>query len=198
MNLIDSLHKKTGKSSLVITALGDSLTYGWLVNRGYLDFLNEMLHEKYPDLKISIKNLGVPGDTARDGLRRINDVTRENPDLCIIQFALNDAFTGITPQGFRKNIEQIVLKIRSSTSSDILLLTSVPVNSPYENMVAEAFYREIIGCGEDSGIPVAKVHEYWKSKINGGIKHSSLVQGDGVHPLENGYRLMAEAVMELL
>lgn len=198
MEIINNLYSKTGRNHLVIAALGDSLTYGWLVNKGYLDFLAEMLHAKYPDLEISIKNLGVPGDTARDGLRRVNDVIRTNPDLCMIQFALNDAFTGINPQLFRNNIEQIIRKVKSETSAEILLLTSVPVNSPDENRVAESFYNRIIECGEEFNIPVAKVHEYWKIKISGGIKHSSLVQGDGVHPVENGYRLMAEAVMELL
>lgn len=198
MNIIANICSTTGKTPLVIAALGDSLTYGWLVNKGYLDFLNEMLCRKYPDLKISIKNHGVPGDTARDGLRRINNLTADNPDLCIIQFALNDAFTGITPDGFRKNIEQIVRKLQSDTSANLLLLTSVPINSPYENRVAESFYNIIIECGVKFDIPVAKVHEYWNKKISSGIKHSSLVQGDGIHPVENGYRLMAEAVMELL
>ncbi|HPJ34392.1 MAG TPA: GDSL-type esterase/lipase family protein [Spirochaetota bacterium] len=198
MSLIKDLYKKREREAFKITALGDSLTYGWLVSKGYLDYLGEMLNIKYPELKISINNLGVPGDTARDGLRRINEVIKSNPDLCIIQFALNDAFTGMRPDAFKMNIEQIVKRVQSDTSAEILLLTSVPVSSAYENKIAESFYDEIIRCGEDYGIPVAKVHEYWKKKISGGINHSSLVQGDGVHPVEKGYRLMAEAVLELL
>jgi lysophospholipase L1-like esterase len=51
--------------------------------------------------------------------------------------------------------------------------------------------------GEDYRIPVALVHEYWKTKITDGIPFESLVQYDGVHPTEEGYRLMAEAVMKL-
>jgi lysophospholipase L1-like esterase len=104
----------------------------------------------------------------------------------------------MTPVMFKKNFEQIILKIQSNTSAGMLLITSVPVNSPYENSVAESFYNMIIECGVEYNIPVARVHEYWKKKISSGISHSSLVQGDGVHPMENGYRLMAEAVMELL
>lgn len=198
MNLINKLHLKTGKNPLVITALGDSLTYGWLVSKGYLDYLGEMLNEKYPDIKISIKNHGVPGDTAGDGLRRINRVTEEKPDLCFIQFALNDAFTGMTPEMFKSNIEKIIRKIQSATSAEILLLTSVPVSSSYENSIAESFYDRITECGEEFNIPVAKVHEYWKKKIREGISHASLVQGDGVHPVEKGYKFMAEAVLEIL
>lgn len=198
MDIIKKLHEKTGKKTISIAALGDSLTYGWLVSKGYLDFLNEMIHKKYPEFIVSINNFGVPGDTAGDGLRRIGSVISSSPDLCFVQFALNDAFTGMTPESFKKNIEQIINKIRSATPSEILLMTSVPVNSPYENRIAESFYSMIIDCGEENNIPVARVHDYWKKKISGGISHASLVQGDGVHPMENGYRLMAEAVMELL
>jgi len=198
MSLIKTIHVKTGKSRIIIAALGDSLTYGWLVNKGYIDFLEEMLNEKYPEIEFSIKNHGVPGDTAGDGLRRINRVIGENPDLCFIQFALNDAFTGMTPEMFKRNIEKIIREIKSGTSAEIILLTSVPVNSSNENRIAESFYDKIIECGEEYNIPVAKVHEYWKKKISGGLRHASLVQGDGVHPVEKGYSFMAEAVMELL
>lgn len=198
MNIINDLLTKTAKSSLKIAALGDSLTYGWLVNKGYLDFLSEMLKEKYPGISISIKNFGVPGDTAADGLRRISDVIKSDPDLCLVQFALNDAFTGMTPGRFKETFEKIILKIKESTTAEIILLTSVPVNSPYENRIAESFYNMIIECGGEHNIPVAKIHEYWKKKIESGISHSSLVQGDGVHPVEKGYRFMAEAVIELL
>jgi lysophospholipase L1-like esterase len=51
--------------------------------------------------------------------------------------------------------------------------------------------------GEDYRIPVVPVHEYWKKTIRDGILFESLVQYDGVHPTEEGYRLMAEAVMKL-
>jgi lysophospholipase L1-like esterase len=198
MSLINTIIKNTGKNRVVIDALGDSLTSGWLVSKGYLDFLEEMLNEKYPDIEILIKNHGVPGDTAGDGLRRISRVTGDKPDLCFVQFALNDAFTGITPEMFKKNIAQIILKIQNSLPAEIMLLTSVPVNSPYENRIAESFYQIIIECGKEFNVPVAGVHEYWKKKISSGTSHSSLVQGDGVHPVEKGYRFMAEAVMELL
>ncbi len=199
MNIIKNLYKKNNNPALItITALGDSLTYGWLVNKGYLDFLSEMLYEKYPEINIKIKNLGVPGDTARDGLRRIKEVIKTKPDLCMIQFALNDAFSGITPEVFKQTVEQIIRKITSETSAELLLLTSIPIISPYENKIAEAFYARIFECGVEFNIPVVQVHEYWKKKISGGIKHVSLIQEDGVHPLENGYILIAEAIMEML
>ena len=50
-----------------IVAIGDSLTYGWQVSKGYLDFLKEMLRKRYPKAAFQIVNKGIPGDTASGG-----------------------------------------------------------------------------------------------------------------------------------
>ena len=56
---------------LIIAALGDSLTYGWMTEHGYLDYLKSMLNKKFPGSRFKIINRGIPGDTAKDGLRRV-------------------------------------------------------------------------------------------------------------------------------
>ena len=196
--LLKTLSENKKGKALLIAALGDSLTYGWMVSKGYPDFLEEMIKSRYPESGVKILNLGVPGDTAEDGLRRIVEVIRDKPDLVMIQFALNDAFSGHTPERFKRNIESIILRIKQDTDAAILLLTSVPVMYSPEDKIAEKFYDRIKECGTEYNIPVVCVHEYWKKKITEGVRFSSLLQGDGIHPLENGYRLMAEAVMEFL
>lgn len=196
--LIETLSENKKGKELIIAALGDSLTYGWMVSKGYIDFLKEMIKARYPESGVNILNLGVPGDTAEDGLRRVIEVIRNKPDLVMIQFALNDAFCGHTPERFKRNIESIIMRIKQDTDAAILLLTSVPVMYSPEDKIAENFYNKIKECGSEYNIPVVCVHEYWKKKITGGAPFSSLLQGDGIHPLEKGYRLMAEAVMEFL
>jgi lysophospholipase L1-like esterase len=64
-------------------------------------------------------------------------------------------------------------------------------------MIAREFYSKIHECGIKYNLPVVSVNEYWEEKISAGIKHSSLVQADGIHPNEKGYQLMAEAVFEI-
>ena len=89
--------------------------------------------------------------------------------------------------------------IYNNTTSKIIFSTSVPVAYPYENSVAELFYKEIESLAMEMNTTLAKVHEYWKSKISAGeFTHGSLVQSDGVHPLEQGYRLMAECIAQEL
>jgi len=198
MNPDKTLKKLNSGEEVKIVALGDSLTYGWMVEHGFLHYLTAMLKKKYPDSKFVILNRGIPGDTAKDGLRRVeSDVIRLSPDLVLIQFALNDAYTGFTAEDFRKNIESIILKIKEKTDPEIILLTSVALLNPDENRIAREFYRKIDECGTRHNLPVVRVNEYWEKKIASGIKHSQLVQSDGIHPTERGYELMAEAIFEI-
>ncbi len=97
---------------LTIAALGDSLTQGWMVSKGYTDFVVDMLYKKYPDSKIDFVNRGIPGDTAEGGLRRLRyDILDKNPDCIFIQFALNDAYLGVSPGRFGNTIRGIIERI---------------------------------------------------------------------------------------
>ena len=191
------IEKISSAKPVKIIAFGDSLTYGWMVNRGYIDFLSDMIREEYPDSSVKFINRGVPGDTAKDGLRRISEVTGKEADLVMVQFGLNDIYTGFTADQFQDNIEKLIKEIRGAMDTEIALLTSVYINMPREYAAVLEFYKRINTAGEKHGLAVANVHSWWEHCIQKGTDIYSLVQGDGVHPTEEGYRLFAEAVMRL-
>lgn len=121
-----------------------------------------------------------------------------NPDIVSVQFGLNDLFVGYTIERFTANIQNIIDRISTHCRCDILLMTSVAIADPQENAQARPFYNAIIDIGRHKSLPCARVHEYWERAISSGRRWGELVQTDGVHPTEEGYRLMAEAIMELL
>ena len=193
-----TISKLISGTPITIVALGDSLTQGWMVSQGYIDFLEQRLRLKFPKSKFKLVNSGIPGDTADSGLYRLmGDVLYYNPDCVFIQYAINDAFSGFTEQQFKKNIKGIIEKIKENADTDIILITSGYIGDNADNRRVEGYYQQLTVLGEDYCIPVAQVHEYWKKKIADGIPFESLVQYDGVHPTEEGYMLMAEAVMKL-
>ncbi len=198
MELKKTLYKLQTGQKLKIVALGDSLSYGWMVEKGYLAFLKEKLMVKYPRSLVSISNRGLPGDTARGGLHRLQEhVLDARPDLVLVQFALNDAFSGYSIEEFQSNILGIIDGIKSSTSAEILLMTSSALEGS-DQAIAEQYYDSLKQIAAKKSVPIACVHEYWQEKIRGGVPFDSLVQYDRVHPTVDGYRLMAEAVMQLL
>jgi len=198
LKLKNSIQKLTSGEPLRIIALGDSLTQGWMVRKGYLDFMAEMLERRFPDCTVSILNRGIPGDTAEGGLFRLReDVLDDDPDLVFIQFALNDAFTGVPPAQFKNTVRTIVDHIRTDTGAEILLVTSVPIMHQDVDFMAENFYSRLSELSTEENIPIALVHQYWKKKMAQGTDIRTLVQMDMVHPNVEGYRLMAEAIMEV-
>jgi len=188
---------RTG-ASVTLAALGDSLTHGWMVSKGYLDFLGEMLREKYPRGTLRILGRGIPGDTAGGGLSRLQeDILDEGPDCLLVQFALNDAMSGCPVAAFRHNVQTIIDQTRQAGAADIVLVTSSHCQDRYASELVAPFYRELESLAQANGLPVAGAHGYWQEKINQGVDHQLLVQEDGVHPTVMGYRLMAEAIMAL-
>ena len=198
MKAESTIKRLRDKLPVTIVALGDSLSYGWMVRKGYLQFLEEMLMERYPGCRLTIINRGIPGDTAEGGLYRTReDVIDENPDCVFIQFALNDAFVGYTPERYKNNVQAIISEIRDNTSAEIVLITSVYMGSAYENEMADGFYTRLEELAAMNNLPIARVHEYWRSKIEQGTEFKKLVQFDMVHPTVEGYRLMAKAILEV-
>lgn len=183
---------------LRIVALGDSLTQGWMVRRGYVDFLNEMIKKRFPNSRFVLINRGIPGDTAEGGLYRLEyDVIGEKPDCVIVQFGLNDAFSGYSPDEYESLIEKIIIGIKKAAESEIILVTSSYIGAIRENRIVEEFYGRLENLARKHGLPIAKVHAYWKKRISEDVEFRKLVQFDSVHPTEMGYMLMAEAIMQL-
>jgi acyl-CoA thioesterase-1 len=199
MPLEKTLTKLQSTEDMTIVALGDSLTSGWMVARGYTEFLRDMLMGRYPKVGIKIINSGIPGDTAPGGLCRLQqDVISYVPDLVLVQFALNDAFCGCSLGEFRRSIEAIIERIRQESSAEVLLLTSTLPADASEFDVVAPFYAELKQISQDQACACAAVDEHWRKAIDGGCSHDELVLDDRVHPSEAGYQLMAEAVMSCL
>jgi len=194
-----AIQKLKDGTRLTIAALGDSLTYGWMVRTGFVDILKGMLEDKYPQADFKIIKRGVPGDTAQGGIFRIKkDIISAMPDLVMVQFGLNDALAGYSPAEFYSNMKHIVNILKEETgSAEILLMTSPLIYDDEMMRLARPYYDKICQISEEIPLPVALIDKYWEKKIAGGINHYELVQSDMAHPTEAGHRLMAEAVMEL-
>jgi lysophospholipase L1-like esterase len=193
-----TLAKLEAGDPVTMAAIGDSLTCGWMARKGYIDFLEDLLREKYPGSRFSIIASGVPGDTADFGLYRVEtDVLHQAPDCVFVQYAINDAGYGFTVAQFGNNIQGIIAKIRRAGDADIVLVTSGHIGDLGESHFAEEYYEQLEALGAANGLPVARVHAYWKEQIAAGVDFRSLVQYDQVHPTVAGYRIMAEAIMQL-
>jgi lysophospholipase L1-like esterase len=191
-NIQSVLEKLKTTSTLSVVGLGDSLTYGWMVERGFFDRFCDGLYQKYPGSQVKRTNLGVPGSTAAEGHRRISSVVENNPDLVIIQFGLNDCFSGLTVSSFGSALERLIEPINPNERL-IVLVTSCPVVDRDFQKRLDPFYMEIIKLGQQYDLPVADLANYWDA--NKQSDDEPLYQSDGVHPTDAGHQLMAQGLL---
>lgn len=193
-----------GSPSLRFIAIGDSLTVGYTALAGfhidvfpYTEFLEQILADEMSkkglhQVDVSLKNLGVNGDTTWGMLKRFDlQVIRENPDYVIIWGGINDLYISKEPSDVFNNLKKMYEKARRSAIEPIACsMTSVRGFNSYIPKILEVndLIREY--CGME-GIPLADLFSA-TSDESGGLMES--YSSDGVHLNELGYRKVATTI----
>ena len=181
-----------------IVCFGDSITAGYAVRRGFPSFLLESLRQRFPDSKIEMINSGISGDTSQDGLGRLDwAVLSYEPDLVTINFGINDCVLGLSLEEFEMNLVVMVRRIRAGPDSEILLLSSQPLESPpYDQRVLD-YYQTVERVAKEMNVGFVDVYGAWMKRVRAGTPLSSLILPGLDHPNEAGYRIIAEGLMSL-
>lgn len=98
-----------------ILAFGDSLTAGYGLPRGqgFAPQLEDYLRRN--GIRAHVTNAGVSGNTAGQGLARLNwtlDGLRVKPDLAIVALGANDMLRGLPPSRTREDIDAIMAEFQ--------------------------------------------------------------------------------------
>jgi len=190
--------KLEGGCNVTIVAFGDSITAGYAVRRGFPSFWKQMLAERYPEANINMVNSGVSGDTSGDGLGRLSwSVLSYEPDLVTINFGINDCVLGLGLDEFEMNFVEMVRRIRAGPNSEILLLSSQPLETPpYDRMVLD-YYQAVQRVAAEMETGFVDVYGAWMARVGQGAPLDSLILPGLDHPSEAGYRIIAEELMGL-
>jgi acyl-CoA thioesterase-1 len=184
--------------NLTIVAFGDSITAGYLVARGFTFFWKEMLAGRYPLAGIKMINSGSCGDTTDDGLARLDwDVLCHEPDLVTINFGTNDAAMGLELPQFKANLGQIIKRIRAGPGAEMVLLSAPPVETPYYDDLIQSYRRATAEVAVDMKTGFVDVYGAFMDRVQQGVPLSSLMLPGLDHPNQEGYRIIAEALMRL-
>jgi lysophospholipase L1-like esterase len=181
---------------LRIAGLGDSLTYGWMVRRGFFDRFCDALAERNPGTALVRFNAGVPGDTAEGGLARLPALLGRRPHLVLVQFGINNLFCGVPVASFARDLALIVEATRSA-GAEPWLVVSCPLALPGDAAAAAPFYDAIRDLGAERGAPVADLDRHWRDRCDPATPAGALFLDDGLHPDDAGHALMAEGLLSL-
>ena len=167
-----------------IVAVGDSLTAGYGVNEAeaYPAQLEKKLQSA--GFRWRVVNAGISGETSSGTLSRVAWVLRLKPDIVILETGANDGLRGIDPQLTKENISETVRLLKEQRVTVILagmrMVTSL--GRDYTNSFG-AIYPA-----------VAKKHDLILIPffLQGVAGHPALNQGDGIHPVAEGYRIISD------
>jgi acyl-CoA thioesterase-1 len=178
------------KSVPKIVAFGDSLTagYGLSESASYPALLQKKLAAE--GLDYEVVNAGVSGDTSAGGLRRIDWALEGDVRIVILELGANDILRGLPIVEMKKNLSEIIARSKSRGARVLLAGMEAPTNSgaDYRREVHDTF----ADLARERQVPLIPFF------LAGVAGTDSLNQGDGIHPNEEGTRIVAETVYRSL
>jgi acyl-CoA thioesterase-1 len=170
-----------------IVALGDSLTVGLglPVQDAFPAKLARALQAK--GYAVDIIDAGVSGDTATDGLNRLDWSVPQGTDAAIVELGANDALRGIDPKITRKAIDSILTGLQSRGMKVLLVGMEAPRNlGPDYVRAFDSLYPELA---------VAHGVVFYPFFLDGVATDAKLNQGDGLHPTAAGVDVIVARIL---
>ena len=181
----------TGAAAAVrIVFLGDSLTAGLGVDAGeaFPALAAEALEKD--GLPVQVVNGGVSGDTTAGGLRRLDWLLRQRPDVVVVGLGGNDGLRGLDLKASEENLRAIVRRSRDAGADALLLGMLIPPNygADYTARFREVYPR----LAKELAIPLVPF------VLEGVGGDPRLNQPAGIHPTAEGHRVIAANVLPRL
>lgn len=174
----------------VIVAFGDSLTAGYGTDAGnsYPDFLEHDLNAK--GFHYHVVNLGISGNTTKDGVERVADVVALKPQVVIVAFGGNDGLRGLPIASTRKNLDDIVSTLQQAGIKVVLGGITLPPN--YGADYVHQFNETYALLAKQYHVPLLP---FLLQNVYGA---SGSMQADGIHATAQGNRQVARNLLPLV
>jgi len=175
-----------------ILFFGNSLTAGYGIDPD--DAFPGLIQQKIDslDLNYRVINGGLSGETTASGLNRLDWFLEEEPNIFILELGGNDGLRGIPVTETRSNLIKMVELVRSRYGDTEIVLAGMQIPPNMGRQYAEDFrrmYEDIANQYELVLIPFL---------LEGVGGEASLNLPDGIHPTEEGHKIVAETVWEYL
>lgn len=165
----------------VILAFGDSLTYGTGASskNDYPSILSELT-------SLTVINEGIPGEISRNGIKRLPGLLdKYQPELLILIHGGNDILRKVSRKETAKNLGQMITEAKKRNISVIML--GVPKPGLFLLKSAEIYVNIANEYQTPAGLEVLPE-----------VLGDNSLKSDPIHPNDDGYRLIAERIFELL
>lgn len=174
----------------VIVCFGDSLTAGYGVDPGlsYPANLQRTLDAK--GYKYRVVNMGVSGETTKDGLSRVAHIVSLKPEIVVVEFGGNDGLRGLPIGDTQRNLDAIVDALKKSGTR--VAMAGITLPPDYGPDYVGRFNGMYPAIAKKYG--VALLPYIYKDVY--GLK--GYIQDDGIHATAIGNRQVAKNIEGLI
>lgn len=177
-----------------IVFFGDSLTAGYGLHKPDEQSFPALIQRELDaeELDYLAVNAGVSGDTSASGLSRLSYWLSQPLDVFVLALGANDLIRGLAPSGTQRNLQSILDQVKTRFPSVKFLLLGMQLPLWVPGQRAAEFRQLYQDLADKNRIPLLPF------LLDGvaGIKHLNM--HDGVHPLAEGYRIIAGRVWPVL
>lgn len=174
--------------AIVVIGFGDSITYGTgSYTGGYETKLEPLLISRCGEA--AVLNYGIRGETTGAGSGRIDSVlaAQPNANFILILEGTNDLFNGLSLDSTQYNLEVMITKSRNANVTPILATLTPDTRDGSEHKDIYGTYNPMIqSIGVDMEVAVVDMWDAVAYNWGGW-------SGDGLHPNDGGYNVMAMA-----
>jgi acyl-CoA thioesterase-1 len=175
-----------------ILFFGNSLTAGYGVgaDQAFPAIIGRRIDSLHWPYKVI--NAGLSGETSSGGKSRIGWILRRPVDIFVLELGANDGLRGIPVAGTASNLQAIIDSVKTKYPAAKIVLAGMQALPTMGSTYTTAFHNifpQLAAKNKAALIP-------FLLQGVGGIPQ--LNQADGIHPTEQGHRIVANNVWQIL
>ncbi|AVR46850.1 arylesterase [Christiangramia fulva] len=187
-----TLVSKDQNQEKTILFFGNSLTAGYGLEEGQA--FPELIQKKIDSLGLNYEviNAGLSGETTAAGKNRLDWVLKQGVDIFVLELGANDGLRGIPLEETRKNLQDIIDKVRKKNPEVKIILAGMQIPPNMGQDYTEKFRKIFPELAEKNNVYLIPF------LLKGVAGNSELNQQDGIHPTAEGDKIVAKNVWEVL
>jgi acyl-CoA thioesterase-1 len=173
-----------------IVGFGDSLMAGYGLGPGeaFPEKLQAALNARGHN--VVIQNAGVSGDTSAAGLSRLDWSVPEGTEIVILELGANDMLRGLPPEMTRRNIEQMIERLKARDVTIILAgMRAAPNLGDSYVQAFDSLYGDLAA---KHGLA------FYPFFLDGVVADRTYLLEDGMHPSAAGVDRMVERFLPVI
>lgn len=184
--------KENSSETQTILFFGNSLTAGYGLEP--VQAFPALIQQRIDSLNLPYKvvNAGVSGETTAGGKSRVDWLLKQPVGVFILELGANDGLRGIDLSESYENLKSIIEKVRAKNPDVKIVLAGMQIPPSMGQKYTSEFKEMYTRIAQEENVLLIPF------LLEGVAGDPELNQADGIHPTEEGQKILADNVWEIL